>query len=156
MTKKATNDISNLEDHLGYHLRSVSNAVSQSFARKLAATDVTVAEWVILREMYSQHQQTSPSTIAELTGLTRGAVSKLIERLLQKGLIERTGSDSDRRCQLICLTNSARQLVPQLAQLADDNDDYFFGVLTSDEQKQLKQLLDKLRTQHQLLTRPLD
>lgn len=156
MSKTIRSNISNLEDHLGYHLRSISNAVSQSFARKLAATEVTVAEWVILREMYGQHQQTSPSTIAELTGLTRGAVSKLIERLLQKGLVERTGSDSDRRCQFISLTNSARQLVPQLAQLADDNDDYFFGVLTSDEQQQLKQLLEKLRAQHQLLTRPVD
>jgi DNA-binding MarR family transcriptional regulator len=156
MTKAATSHISNLEDHLGYHLRSVSNAVSHSFARKLAATEVTVAEWVILREMFGQDNQTSPSAIADLTGLTRGAVSKLIERLLQKGLVERTGSDADRRCQWLSLTDSARKLVPQLAQLADDNDDYFFGVLTSNEQQQLKQLLGKLRVHHQLLTRPVD
>ncbi|WP_164852402.1 hypothetical protein [Rheinheimera riviphila] len=46
--------------------------------------------------------------------------------------------------------------MPQLAQLADDNDDYFFGILTTDEQQQLRQLLEKLRSHHQLLTRPVE
>ena len=38
-----------LTDHLGYWLRQVSNHVSQGFARKLAAQDVTVAEWAVMR-----------------------------------------------------------------------------------------------------------
>ncbi len=36
--------ISALEDHYGFHLRVVSNAVSHEFARKVAARGVTVAE----------------------------------------------------------------------------------------------------------------
>jgi DNA-binding MarR family transcriptional regulator len=43
----------------------------------------------------------------------------LLERLLQKDLVERTGSDTVRRCQFIRLTDNAGLLVPELAQLFD-------------------------------------
>jgi MarR family transcriptional regulator, transcriptional regulator for hemolysin len=42
---------------------------------------VTVAEWVVLREVYGGDETASPSAIANLTGLTRGAISKLVSRL---------------------------------------------------------------------------
>src|SRR5262249_15090172 len=114
-----------LKSHIGYRLRVVSNAVSHSFAQKLAASEVTVAEWVILREMYSGEEKTSPSTVAAMTGLTRGAVSKLIDRLLAKGLVTRAESAGDRRYQEIKLTANATKLVPKLAKIADENDEKF-------------------------------
>ena len=49
-----TNRVSGLEDHLGYWLRYVSNQVSHAFSLKVAAREVTVAEWVTLRELYRQ------------------------------------------------------------------------------------------------------
>ena len=45
-------ELSSLESHLGYWLRYVSNHVSHAFSLKLAARGVTVAEWVVLRELY--------------------------------------------------------------------------------------------------------
>ena len=45
-------ELSPLESHLGYWLRYVSNHVSHAFALKVAARGVTVAEWVVLRELY--------------------------------------------------------------------------------------------------------
>ena len=44
--------VSDLETHLGYWLRMVSNQVSLAFAKRLEAKDVTVAEWVVMRELY--------------------------------------------------------------------------------------------------------
>ena len=41
-----------LTAHVGYWLRYVSNHVSHAFARKLEREGVTVAEWVILRELF--------------------------------------------------------------------------------------------------------
>lgn len=100
-------EASSLKSHMGYWMRLVSNSVSQSFARRLEASGVTVAEWVVLREMYCGDDTTSPSIVAELTGLSRGAVSKLIERLLGKRLVTRTESEGDRRFQDIRLTPQA-------------------------------------------------
>lgn len=148
--------VSHLKSHIGYHLRVVSNAVSQSFARKLAARKVTVAEWVILREMYSSDDKISPSTVAEVTGLTRGAVSKLIDRLLDKGLVTRAEFAGDRRYQVIQLTRNAIKLVPKLAKLADENDEIFFSKLSESEQINLMKTLKRLSELHQLNTRPIE
>lgn len=145
-----------LKSHVGYRMRVVSNAVSHSFARKLAASEITVAEWVILREMYSAQIATSPSAVAAITGLTRGAVSKLIDRLLAKNLVNRMESINDRRYQEIKLTVKATELIPKLAMIADENDQQFFSVLTTSERKNLFEILTKLADLHQLNKNPIE
>ncbi|TGL72545.1 MarR family winged helix-turn-helix transcriptional regulator [Leptospira jelokensis] len=147
---------SHLKSHLGYHLRVVSNAVSHAFAKKLSHLDVTVAEWVILREMYANPTNTSPSIVAEFTGLSRGAVSKLIDRLLHKGLVSREEGSVDRRYQEIKLTKQGRTLVPKLAKVADENDAYFFLRLTAAEKKEILRILLKLTNIHKLNTNPIE
>ncbi|MCW7472571.1 MarR family transcriptional regulator [Leptospira levettii] len=156
MKKTKSVEPSHLKSHLGYHLRVVSNAVSHTFAKKLTNLDVTVAEWVILREMYSHETNTSPSIVAEITGLSRGAVSKLIDRLLHKGLVSREEGTIDRRYQEIKLTKQGKTLVPKLAIIADENDDAFFSKLTGLEKKQLRNILKKLTNLHNLNTNPIE
>jgi len=135
--------VSQLEDHAGYWVRFVSNHVSYAFARKAAASGVTVAEWVILREMFDAGS-IAPSLLAETTGQTRGAVSKLVDRLLKKNLLTRDGRDDDRRFQAIALTDAGRKLVPKLAALADENDAGFFSALNPRERDTLIAMLKKL------------
>ncbi|MFZ4713729.1 MAG: MarR family winged helix-turn-helix transcriptional regulator [Bacteriovoracaceae bacterium] len=149
-------NVSHLKSHIGYHLRVVSNEVSFSFAKKLDQYEVTVAEWVILREMYSSKKATSPSIVAEMTGLTRGAVSKLIERLLNKDLVTREEAYEDRRYQEIKLTPKAIKLVPSLAASADENDEAFFGILSANEKNTLLKILNKLADHHKLNTNPVE
>ncbi len=60
---------SNLEAHLGYWLRTVSNSVSRSFANSVEAEGVTVAEWVFLRVLYDI-DGSSPTTLASQMGMT--------------------------------------------------------------------------------------
>lgn len=136
-------------------MRVVSNSVSHSFARKLEASGVTVAEWVVLREMYGGNETTSPSAVAELTGLTRGAVSKLVERLLQKRLVTRAEADGDRRYQDLKLTETARVLVPKLTSIADENDEEFFSVITNAERRQLTVLLKQIAQLKNLRKTPI-
>jgi DNA-binding MarR family transcriptional regulator len=141
--------VSDLESHLGFWLRYVSNHVSQAFATKLLKSGVTVAEWVILREMYGREAVAS-SALAEFAGLSRGAVSKLVDRLLHKKLLTRVGRDDDRRFQSIGLTDTGRQLVPRLAALADLNDVEFFSSLSTGERAALLATLRKLVKAHGL------
>src|SRR5208337_2712879 len=91
--------VNTLEAHLGYWLRFVSNHVSHAFSLKLATREVTVAEWVVLRELYDRDAM-APSELATRLGMTRGAISKLADRLVAKSLLTRTSNDAgDRRFQ---------------------------------------------------------
>ncbi len=51
LTCHRSDPASDLTAHLGYWLRYVSNHVSQAFARKVEAHGVTVAEWVLMRQL---------------------------------------------------------------------------------------------------------
>src|SRR5215831_9975735 len=115
-----TKSLSALQSHLGYWMRLVSNHVSGAFAEKLSARQVSVAEWVALRELYDCAQ--SPSLLAQKMGITRGAVTKLADRLLARKLVTRAASAEDGRAQILSLTGQGRALVPHLAALADRND----------------------------------
>jgi len=155
MKNAAKNQPSELRDHLGFWLRAVSNHVSQTFARKLLDSGVTVAEWVILREMFHR-AGTAPSDLATLTGLTRGAISKLVDRLIAKDLLARTYADDDRRYQSLALTPAGHKLVPKLAAIADENDKAFFDTLSKKERARLRDTLAKLVEAHNLNTVPIE
>jgi MarR family transcriptional regulator, lower aerobic nicotinate degradation pathway regulator len=147
--------ISELESHMGYWLRRISNCVSHSFQLKLESKEVTVAEWVILRLAYDL-KDPAPSLLAERLGMTRGAVSKLIERLIEKALVKRVYSKKDRRFQVISLTDAGIALVPQLAALADENDAEYFSCLSLQKRETLMSLLKELASYHQLVTIPIN
>ncbi len=145
----APGPVRDLQDHIGFWMRFVSNRVSHAFSRKLQKSGVTVAEWVVLREMYDRGD-TAPSKVADLTRMTRGAASKLIDRLVEKRLIARKERSDDRRYQDIRLTDAGTQLVPALATLADCNDHEFFAPLTAGERRELLAILKKLVQAHKL------
>lgn len=144
-----------LYEHIGYWLRYVSNHVSHSFARKVEARGVTVAEWVILRELM-QLGNVSPSHMADHLGMTRGAITKLADRLAAKGLVLRAANPEDRRWQTLQITDAGSALVPDLAVLADENDQHFFGALSPQDRTDLKRILKNLVRQHDLKTIPTE
>nr|WP_018431402.1 MarR family transcriptional regulator [Hoeflea sp. 108] len=136
-------------------MRMVSNAVSHEFARKIATKDVTVAEWAFLRTLYDVDAM-APSDLSANMGMTRGAISKLSDRLLAKKLIGRTESTEDKRTHTLSLTEEGRGMVPMLAALADKNDTEFFGVLTEEDQQTLDRILKVLAERSKLDSTPVD
>lgn len=147
--------VSLLEGHLGYWLRCVSNHVSHAFKTKVESRGVTVAEWVVMRALFDS-EGGNPSQLAERIGLTRGAVSKLIDRLASKRLVSSRVEKADRRYQTVSLTEAGRRLVPALASLADRNDEEFFDVLSDVERAELRRLLEKVVRHHGLKSVPVD
>jgi DNA-binding MarR family transcriptional regulator len=147
--------VSDLEAHLGYWLRFVSNHVSYAFQRAIESEGVSVAEWVVLRALYDE-EAAVPSQMAEQLGMTRGAISKLIDRLSAKSLVLRTPSTRDRRSQTVALTSAGRELVPILAGLADENDRTFFATLSAEEHQALLGMMKNLVQSHGLKQVPTE
>jgi DNA-binding MarR family transcriptional regulator len=142
-SKLAAPAVSPLEAHVGYWLRFVSNHVSQALRLKVEGKGVTVAEWVALRAVY-RRKACSPSALGEALGMTRAAVSRLLDRLAAKRLVQRGVTGADKRYQSITLTAAGQKLVPVLAALADANDEQFFGHLSIAERTQLIELMKQV------------
>jgi DNA-binding MarR family transcriptional regulator len=146
--------VSGIEDHLGFWLRFVSNHVSHAFGLKVEARGVSVAEWVMMRELFER--AAAPSEIAARLGMTRGAISKLTDRLVAKSLVTRTSSKEDARFQAVTLTQKGRALVPALATLADQNDEEFFGHLDVAARESLSDMMKEIVRHLRLNAKPVD
>jgi DNA-binding MarR family transcriptional regulator len=144
-----------LDDHLGYWLRRVSNAVSAEFARGLQARQSSVAEWVVLRRLYDR-RQTTPGQLADELNMTRGAISKITDKLQAKHWLTSRTDSGDHRVQILTLTAAGKRIVPALAQIADRNDQRFFAALSIAEQEALRHLLKKIAEAQSVTSVPIE
>lgn len=144
---------SDLEYHIGFWLRFVSNHVSFSFRDRLTAYKVTVAEWVALRSLYNL----APCTLGELSeqiGTDLSTTSRLVERLIRKKLASRKAAPEDRRCITLDLSPSGKKLIPKLAREADLNDAFYFDSLNKVDKAHLLRILQDLVKTHKLTEKP--
>lgn len=155
MSKSSEAPAFDLEAHLGYWMRRVSNHVSAGFARSLRLRNVSVAEWVILSQIYNE-PGIKLTQLAEILGLTRGAVSKVLDKLEKKKWITRRTLAGDNRVQQLFLSAPGRRTLPQLAEIADRNDESFFACLDAGEKTIFRQLLQKLTDSNQIRDVPIE
>jgi DNA-binding MarR family transcriptional regulator len=141
--------VSPLDAHLGFWLRFVSNHVSARFAQLVENEGATVTEWVALRTLFDKAQTTHAELIQAL-GMTKGAASKVVTRLEEKGLARRELAEGSAREQVLRLTPQGRALVPRLAALADQNEEHFFAHLSPRERQALMKAFQALVTHHHL------
>jgi DNA-binding MarR family transcriptional regulator len=94
--------------------------------------------------------------MANALRMTRGAISKIIDKLESKGWVRSRTNPEDNRGQLLSLTGAGRRVVPELADIADHNDRKFFSCLHSEERTALHQLLGKLAAHHRMHDVPLE
>ena len=103
-----------------------------------------------------EEEALAPSRLAERMGMTRGAVSKLADRLIAKSLLVRTADPQDGRAQTLALTQQGSDLVPELAGLADRNDADFFAYLSAAERKTLERILKRIAEHCHMTAIPIE
>lgn len=151
-TAKSVNSV---EAHLGYWLRRVSNHVSGAFAKGLQDRNVSVAEWVALSQI-DERPEIRPNELADVTGMTRGAISKVLDKLEEKKWVARKILEADNRGHVLFLTQQGRRALPALKAIADRNDRRFFDCLDATEKAALGSLLRKLTASNDIRNVPVE
>jgi DNA-binding MarR family transcriptional regulator len=86
-----------------------------------------------------------PTEFTSALMLTSSGTTKRLDRLEQAGLITRDPDPGDRRGTLITLTAAGRRLVHDTTEAHLENERRLLSALTDAEQRQLADLLRKLR-----------
>ncbi|TVT23796.1 MarR family transcriptional regulator [Amycolatopsis rhizosphaerae] len=82
--------------------------------------------------------------VAQLSGMSRAAVSALVNTLERDGLVSRTPSAHDRRAVLLSLTGAGHEAITTAYEAHNEREQAWAKSLSKDEQEQLIGLLDKL------------
>lgn len=118
-----------MDGELAQGLRRLMLALNRATAAALAGRGVTPAEWALLHTLYAAGA-VPPSTLAARAGISRGAVTKLVDLLRAKRLAVRAaGGVADRRFQTIALTGEGARLVQTLAPLVAAGEATVFAAL---------------------------
>lgn len=139
---KMTEHTTILKQHKGYWIGRLRSLVHQGFEERLKKYGISVASWCVLVSVYDNSAR-STSDLAQYIEIDKAAISRIIEKLAQKGLLIQTVG-KDKRTGSISLTQKGLNLVPQLMGEAEDNERVFFSELTMDEQDSLKQIMQKI------------
>lgn len=116
--------------HPGFWLRAAEWRVSGTFANKLKEWHLIPSEWEVLRLLY----RSNPPSIVELAHIlrmTKGGVSKLINRLVIKALVVKTVSPFDRRYRTLSLGWTVDETIPRLSRIEAECDRRSFRALES-------------------------
>ena len=136
-------DVETPEIGLGTLLRQAAGALAVAEARALREQGVTAAEAALLRELHAAGA-VAPSVLAERLGMTRGGVTKLVDRLKAKQLLVRAMGRGDRRMQTIALTGAGARLVPDLVTVTMRVERDVFGRLDAANRTALAKALGKV------------
>lgn len=131
-------------------LLRTADVVRRLIARSLEPYDVTPQQYNVLRILRGAGAEGLPTlTIGERMLEDSPGVTRLIDRLIAKGLVSRERSTEDRRQVLCRITQDGLDLLVQIDALVEGRDEEAVAVLTPDEQKELIRLLDRIRAAQQ-------
>ena len=125
-----------------YAFRIMSNYASQDLTKRLAPTGITLAEFNILDTLSGA--AISPSELANTLGTGRGAVTKIVGRLVKKSLVKRRAHKEDGYLQILTLTRKGFALIPKLRELSVESNDEIFKWLINEDRAHLDRIMLEL------------
>lgn len=102
-----------------------------------------------LLQVIGQKQSCKVSELAQFLGVQPSAITPLIDRLVQGGLVLRENSEQDRRVVIISLTDQGVELWSQIKKEMNENIKQYLTKLDSSELKMLGMITEKLAKQMQ-------
>lgn len=102
-----------MEDSVGFLIARLRTAMLAELDDQLREMDITSAQWIILMRIANGSGRTSAELCRSLDYDT-GSMTRMLDRLEEKGFILRQRSAEDRRIVELAITEQGRALYPQL------------------------------------------
>lgn len=118
-------------------------AMEQELDTRLAPFDITAAQYVVLSTLHSGRANIAAQICKELS-YSPGAMTRMLNRLEQKGMIQKAPSVDNRRTVQLELTDEGRHIFPSLLEASGIVIDHYFGAFSAQELQTFESLLLKM------------
>lgn len=123
-----------------------TSRLGECFQHTIKKYDITPTQYNVLRILRGQNQKPVSIGLIKERMIDRNSdVSRIIERLVQKELIERTENSGDRRQKDVLISKPGLDLLKEIDVWEKQMDKRLQNV-TEAEAKKMNDLLDKMRT----------
>lgn len=114
-------DLGVLNQRLGYFARRMQVWIFQDFIGRLAAIDISPAQFSVL-VVISANEGLSQSELAATLGIERARLVRLLHRLEQRALTQRLPSSADGRRHALRLTREGQRVLARAKALSDQHE----------------------------------
>ena len=111
-----------LSDYLAYLLASANRQMKLGVTQSIADEQVTEEHWRILQAV-SDEQGHAMGELAETVLLNHPALTKNIDKLVSRGLVQRAQDENDSRKVLVYISDRGLELVARLRRSVDAHHD---------------------------------
>jgi DNA-binding MarR family transcriptional regulator len=129
----------------GRLLYAASAVLRRAFDQALAPWGITSSQASVLAFLEEVDHPITINQLARLLILESPSVTAMIDRLSERGLVERTDDPKDRRRTLVQLTEEAKRLQKSIREPGQQLYNEIFDVLTDEERQVLRAILRKFR-----------
>jgi DNA-binding MarR family transcriptional regulator len=129
----------------GFLIRRLQQSAVAIFLREMstAGHDLTPVQYAALDKV-AAHPGLDQASLAKLVALDKVTLGGVVDRLITKGLLERSVNPSDRRAHLLALTEAGRIELDRCAPAVERAQQKILAGLSAEEQAQFLHLLNKL------------
>jgi DNA-binding MarR family transcriptional regulator len=130
------------EDSFGYLISKLRGFMHMALDEQVADLDISAAQAVVLMRI-SLHPDTPAAQLCRFGGYDTGAMTRMLDKLEDKGLLHRSRSETDRRVVQLQLSEAGRRLCDQLPERFCRVGNMLMGDFQEGEVEQLKSMLRK-------------
>jgi DNA-binding MarR family transcriptional regulator len=136
--------MSDLETMPGHLIRRLQQISVARFTSRMAEAgiDLTAVQYAALLTL-RDHPGLDQQTLAGMIAYDRVTIGGVIDRLVQKGFVNRETSPSDRRARVLMLSDKGRNALEVATPWVDKAQDDLISQLTSEERDSFLTLLQK-------------
>jgi DNA-binding MarR family transcriptional regulator len=132
-----------LEAMIGYNLRRASAFALNDFAVELSDAGLRPVTYAMLA-LIEERPGIRAAELCRILGIKSANMVALIAELEERGLVERDEHAGDRRVQILCLTQGAKDAMPAWRRRVGMHEDRFLHRLTTKERATLLRLLRRI------------
>ena len=106
------------DSSIGFLISDVSRLLRRVYDRRVEPLGLTRSQWRVLVHVY-RREGISQTALAQVLEIEKPTLGRLVDRLEQKGWVERRIEDRDQRARRLVITEQARPLIDQMEELAE-------------------------------------
>lgn len=123
------------------------NQLSGNRFERLLPRGLSLAQFSVLNHFVRLGEDRTPSRLAEIFQVTRGAMTNTLKRLHAKGCVRMVTDPTDGRGKVVSITNKGRKLRDSAIALAAPGFDDLYDCISQAEYELLVPILQRLRQQ---------
>ena len=131
-----------LTQSVGFHLNKARNGLLMEVDAALRPLDITGQQMGILLSL-TQGAASTPLEISKLLEIDTGLMTRMLDKLESKGMVQRQRSEADRRVVNLILTDKGRDVASRIPDIAPDVLNHRLLHFTRDEFSEFLRLLRK-------------